>query len=672
MKIPRPFPLLAATLALLAGAAPAFAAASAPVTVTETEATFTLDNGVVRALVAKNSGDLISLRYKGQEMFATTMGNDGQPDLKSDPPGDPGRGRGMTDHMYGFWSHDTVAPRVVAKITIDPAANGGARGEVSVKGFADGTKLGHGPGAPRDGEFAADIEIRYTLGRGDSGVYTYCTFEHKPEYPNTTLGEARFCVKLNSFFDWMLVDEHHHMPYPKELEANGDDKYNYTTDQFEHRAFGWASSEKKVGCFFINASTEYLSGGPTKVEFLTHRDTSRPLYAPCILNYWRSSHYGGSSVDVAQGEAWTKVVGPFLIYCNEGGDPETLWQDALAEVGRQSANWPYAWVNGVDYPHREQRATVSGRLVLTDPLMPAATMSNVRVGLAYPDYHVTTNRPAAGNTPGRHHLDDRCQALRVLDARRRPGPFHHHQCQPRQVHAPRHRGRRAGRIRPRRYHGRRRPDARSRRPHLDPVRRGRQLWDIGIPNRNGSEFLKGDDYFHDGMGLVYRDLFPNDVNFVIGKSDFRKDWFFQHVSHVEDANAAPNSIMGGGGARGRATPWTITFALPAAAHGTATLRVATAGGTVSGGGVAVAVNGQPVGAIRVPGDSTISRNAVQGLWYEREVPFDASLLKAGANVVTLTVPAGALTNGIIYDYLRLELDESAPAPANVSAGPSAN
>lgn len=668
-----PARLAATLLTLLAPALPASTpATSSPVTVTETETTFTLDNGVVRALVAKNSGDLISLRYQGQEMFATTIGDDGQPDLKIDPPGDPGRGRGMTDHMYGFWSHDTVAPRVVAKITIDPAANGGARGEVSVKGFSDGTKLGHGPGAPRDGEFAADIEIRYTLGRGDSGVYTYCTFEHKPEYPNTTLGEARFCVKLNSFFDWMLVDEHHHMPYPKELEANGDDKYNYTTDQFEHRAFGWASSEKKVGCFFINASTEYLSGGPTKVEFLTHRDTSRPLYAPCILNYWRSSHYGGSSVDVAQGEAWTKVVGPFLIYCNEGGDPETLWQDALAEVGRQGANWPCVWVNGVDYPHREQRATVSGRLVLTDPLLPAATMSNVRVGLAYPDYHVTTNRPAAGNTPAditwmtdaKHYEfwvrgDDQGHFTiqNVI-----PGKYTLHAIADGVLgeYARADVTVAAGQT-------------------LDlgaltwtPVRRGRQLWDIGIPNRNGSEFLKGDDYFHDGMGLVYRDLFPHDVNFVVGKSDFRKDWFFQHVSHVEDANAAPNSIMGGGGARGRATPWTITFALPAAVHGTATLRVATAGGTVSGGGVAVAVNGQPVGAIRVPGDSTISRNAVQGLWYEREVPFDASLLKAGANVVTLTVPAGALTNGIIYDYLRLELDESAPAPANVSAGPSAN
>ncbi len=66
-----------------------------------------------------------------------------------------------------------------------------------------------------------------------------------------------------------------------------------------------------------------------------------------------------------------------------------------------------------------------------------------------------------------------------------------------------------------------------------PVRYGRQVWDIGIPNRNGSEFFKGDDYFHWGWYLEYPKLFPNDVNYVIGKSDFRKDWFFEQVPHSQ-------------------------------------------------------------------------------------------------------------------------------------------
>ena len=36
------------------------------VTLTEDEQTFTLDNGIVTAVVAKASGDLVSLQFKGQ------------------------------------------------------------------------------------------------------------------------------------------------------------------------------------------------------------------------------------------------------------------------------------------------------------------------------------------------------------------------------------------------------------------------------------------------------------------------------------------------------------------------------------------------------------------------------------------------------------------------------
>ncbi|HTB63798.1 MAG TPA: polysaccharide lyase family protein, partial [Opitutales bacterium] len=196
-----------------------------------------------------------------------------------------------------------------------------------------------------------------------------------------------------------------------------------------------------------------------------------------------------------------------------------------------------------------------------------------------------------------------------------------------------------------------------------PVRRGQQVWDIGIPNRNGSEFAKGDDFFHDGMALVYRDMFPNDVNYVIGKSDFHKDWYFEHVPHVEDPNARPNSIAGGGASSGRANPWNITWDMANAPKGVATLRVAIAGGSLPSGRIPVTVNGQSVDAVRVPGDGTVGRNQIQGLWFEREIAFPASLLKAGANTITLTIPAGGQTSGVVYDYLRLELDENATPTA---------
>ena len=204
-------PLALATLTLAASGRPA--AAAEAVTITEDEALYTLANGIVTARVAKASGDLVSLRYRDREMLATFLTPEGRPDLEKDPPGaNPnGLNRGMTDHQYGFWSHDAMGPRctgdAIARITIDPKTNRGARGEVAVKGIAKGRKMGTGPGAPQTGQFTADVEIRYTLGRGEPGVYTYCAFEHPAGYPLTGIGEARFCAKLADFFDWMSVDE---------------------------------------------------------------------------------------------------------------------------------------------------------------------------------------------------------------------------------------------------------------------------------------------------------------------------------------------------------------------------------------------------------------------------------------------------------------------------------
>jgi rhamnogalacturonan endolyase len=675
-----------------------------PVSVTEDATTYTLSNGVITALVSKHSGDLISMKYKGAEMLATIM-KDGAPDLTIDPPGDPGRSQfGMTDHMYGFWSHDTVADRIEDTITIDPGSNNGDRGEVSVKGFSDGKKLGHGPGAPAGGEFAADIEIRYSLGRGDSGVYTYCTFDHKPEYPNATLGEARFCAKLNSIFDWMLVDDHHNMFYPPDGESKGwDDKYNYTTVQFEHPAFGWASIDKNVGFFIVNPSVEYLTGPPTKVEFECHRDTNQ-IAAPCVLNYWRSSHYGGGGVDVAKGEAWTKVIGPFLLYCNTGNSPQTIWADAQAQQRRESAKWPFDWVQGVDYPHKDQRSTVSGQIVLSDPLMPGATMTNLRVGLSYPDYTVTTSRPSDTNAPSNitwqtdsKHYEfwvhaDETGAFSIQAVRAGMYTLHAIADGVLGEYAQANVTIEAGK------------DLDLGKITWTPVRRGKQVWEIGYPNRSGAEFFKGDDYFHDGMGMEYALLFPNDVNFTIGKSDIHKDWFYLQVPHADDATIAaatvdaqprrqrggfgaggpPTTRPGGGFARGpatqpgagfgarggarggaggyRATPYNIIFDMPTAPHGKATLRLGIA--TNNTQGITVTVNNHDAGTLdRLPTDSAIGRNGIRGIWFETEVPFDASLMKQGSNVLTLTVPAGGANSGIIYDYLRLELDESAQPPA---------
>jgi rhamnogalacturonan endolyase len=635
--------LLATVLALLA---PAAARAAAPVTLTDSGDTYTLSNGILTARINQRSGGLRSLSYNGLNMLA----GDG----------------GIDSRDGGFWSHSAASPGTAHSVTIDPKATDGRRAEVSVRGDCGGRPAGAGPG----GSAIADIECRYALAAGDSALYLYTVWHHKPAYPATNVGEARFCAKLNdAVFDWMTVDPRRNMEmitaydWDHGVVANGKEmrrmttgimkgqvehKYDYSANQFDTLAWGWSSTSKKVGLWFVNPTVEYLSCGPTKYELSAHRDATftnslTAPAAPCLLNYWRSSHYGGSVLAVNEGEDWTKVVGPFLIYCNDAPTHDAGYHDALARSTRETAAWPYDWVNGVDYPHKDQRAAVTGQLVLTDPQAPGQKLDHTLVGLSAPAYTVEGgrggNHPVDWDSDAKHYefwvrgtADGRFNIPNV-----RPGTYTLHALadgvmgefakadvtvapgQPLDL----------GTL------------------HWTPVRFGKQLWDIGIPNRTGSEFFKGDDYFHWGMYLKYAELFPHDVNFTIGKSDYRKDWYFEQVPHSPPDNPDAKHP-------GTATPWTIHFALPEAPHGNAILRLAIVG--IGTRHIDVAVNGQPAGTVTgLQYNATLNRDGIGGSYVEKDVQFDATMMHAGDNTLTLTVPAGGVMDGVIYDYLRLEL-----------------
>lgn len=219
----------------------------------------------------------------------------------------------------------------------------------------------------------------------------------------------------------------------------------------------------------------------------------------------------------------------------------------------------------------------------------------------------------------------------------------------------------------------------------EPVRYGKQLWDIGQADRSSSEFLKGDgaNYWRWGWGFRYALLFPNDITYTIGKSDSRKDWFFQQVPHVDNRDwlnpeatdpanqpfgwvktlptGSPDPWKAWG--HGRATTWTIKFNMAKPEGGQATLRLALTGAD-GGGGLQVAVNGKDVGTIHPVGTNALRYNTAMGVWQEQDLKFDGALLKQGENEMKLTVPAGDLTTGVVYDYLRLEVDEKAKVVVN--------
>jgi rhamnogalacturonan endolyase len=707
-----------------------------PVTVVDNGTSWTLDNGIVRVTVSKGSGNFRSLVYKGTE----TMG----------------AGASWEETPQGAPTHTEV-------VTIDPAKNGGARAEVAVKGVTGGT-VELSPGAPGGGTMC-DIEIRTALGRGDSGVYTYAIFSHPKSYGAMGIGESRFITFLNKRFDWLTVDADRNMlecaptdwgtgvvVHAKEqrilskgvYKNSVEHKYSYNAVQYKLPAYGWSSTKDHIGVWFINPTIEYLSGGASKQELVCHfHDNANP--DPIILDYWRGTHYnGGATCNMAAGEEWSKVVGPIFVYVNRlesarettAGELETLaatagnptvpgswkenatalWDDALRQAKVEQAAWPYEWVQGVDYPHKNERGNVTGQLVLKDEQAATTKLPHLTVGLAHADYAriaVAPRAPAAGRAGGRagaapagggagrggapaagrggagpavnplvdwaHDAKfyqfwndgDEEGHFRITNVR--PGTYTLHAFADGVLgeYAKAEVTVEAGK------------DVDLGKLEWAPVRYGKQVWEIGTPTRAADKFLKGDgeNYWLWGWCLRYPLLFPEDVTYTVGKSDWRKDWFFEQVPHGEsrawlnpEAKDPKNQRFGWVKAesvteypqtdtqgpwrvygRGRATTWRIKFTMDGATDGEAALRVALAGSD-GNGGLIVGVNGAEVGTIRTQSTNALRYNTNKSVWYEYVQKFDGKLLKAGENEMTLTVPAGELTTGVVYDYLRLEVE----------------
>jgi rhamnogalacturonan endolyase len=667
---------------LLLSVVPVLRAADAAVTLTDNENSWTLDNGIVKATINKGNGRMASLIFHG----INTM-NGG-----------------------GYWEQ-TPSGQVTRSVTINPAQNGGERGEVSVKGV--------------NGRM--DIEVRYAMERGSSGIYAYAIFSHGAGYPAAGEGESRYITKLNHDFNWISVDQDRNMLectpqdwgagvviHAKEqrilstgnYKNSVEHKYSYNAIQYKIPAYGWSSTKDHVGVWFINPTTEYLSGGASKLELVCHYDANDNP-DPIILDYWCAGHYGGGAgCNIPAGENWNKVIGPIFVYCNTLTDPKSasqtdldtlaatagnptvppawhdnatsLFQDALSQAKSEKANWPYNWVNGVDYPHKEQRGSVTGQLVLNDPQAATTRLPHLTIGLAHPDYKGSGRgfvlRSGNGNLVTWAHdgnyyqfWTDGTDDGKFTISNVRPGTYTLHafadgvlgEFAQANVTVTAGQSLDLGQI------------------EWKPVRHGRQLWDIGYPDRTGGKFFKGDpdNYWLWGWPVRYPLLFPNDITYTIGQSDYHKDWFFEQVPHGESTawlnpdakdpanqrfgwirTSSPGQDMWRTIGHGRATTWTIKFNMDKAEHGQATLRVALAGAD-GNGGLAVAVNSQSVGTIRTIATNALRYNTDKGVWREYTLAFDAALLKQGENEMKLTVPAGDLTSGVVYDYLRLELNE---------------
>ena len=614
---------------------------SAPVEIFDQGDSVILQNGVVSIKINKGNANVLALQYKGINL----VDGSGYWNVYGNTPGGP--------------KTELKSKAMPVGVTQDPARNGGQMAEIEI----------NMPYQGQPGTEPLDIAVRYALRRGDSGIYCWTSVTHKPGYPAFNVEISTVTLKLKSgVFDHLNIDSRrdkemitgedwiHGKPLNlKEARlmttgihaGEAEHKYDYSAMLSATPAWGWTSTTKNVGVFYVVPSLEYINGPPTKVELTGHIDLKDALPAdPTLLFIWHGSHYGGVPIFIGQDESWNKVVGPFMIYCDSGPTPDAMWKGALARAANEKKQWPYAWVEDPGYAPPGQRGAVTGRLIVKDPQDTKATAANAWVGLAQEPY-TESNGVAKPITidwelDGKHYeywnQADKNGAFAVSAAR--PGRYVLYafndgilgEFSKADVVVE------AGKM--------------VNLGAMDwvPVRHGRQVWQIGVPDRSAAEFRHGNHYWQWGLYNLYPQEFPDGVNFVAGKSDWSKDW-----NYVQPPQKGPDGKYTG-------TTWQVTFNMSSVSAGTATLRLAICG--ARGNSLEALVNGHSLGTADLPNSGVMHRDGIRATEIERDFTFDTALLFKGENHIELKTNAKDWTEGVLYDYLRLEVaDRSAPGAA---------
>ncbi|XP_065874912.1 uncharacterized protein [Euphorbia lathyris] len=520
-----------------------------------------------------------------------------------------------------------------------------------------------------------NVDKRYIVRRGSSGVYMYTILERLQGWPDVDMDQIRVVFKLQKEkFHFMAVsdDRQRIMPMPEdritgqplaypeavlltnpinpELKGEVDDKYQYSCEYEEIKVHGWVSDDPPVGFWMISPSNEFHAGGPIKQDLTSH-------VGPTVLNMFTSTHYAGKDFNTTyrNGEEWKKVMGPVFLYLNSIPSSEeslTPWQDAKAQMLREERIWPYNFIQSEDFPSSDQRGSVFGHLTVRDKYVSERLVyaNSAYVGLAAPGEGGSWQYEAKGyqfwtraNRKGNFFIKNV-----------RPGNYSLYAWVP-------------GVIGDYKYNFdiTITPGSRLRLGSLVyvPPRNGPTLWNIGFPDRSAAEFYVPDAYptlmnklytnhttdkFRQyGLWQKYTDLYKIDLVYNVGISNYSQDWFFAHVTREKGNNTY------------EATTWKIIFPLEEVKQsGNYTLQLALASAALSE--IQVRFNNQnaeePLFTTGLIGkDNALARHGIHGLYWLYTIDVPSNHLVVGSNTIFLTQSRDdGPFHAVMYDYIRFE------------------
>ncbi|KAG1361069.1 putative rhamnogalacturonate lyase B [Cocos nucifera] len=390
-----------------------------------------------------------------------------------------------------------------------------------------------------------NIDKRFVVLRGSSGFYTYAIIEHLEGWPEFDIGVLRVAFKLrNDKFHYMALSDKRQriMPMPEDrkpgrsqqlaypeavlltnpinpdLKGEVDDKYQYSIEDQDNKVHGWISFDPPIGFWQISPSDEARTGGPVKQDLTSH-------------------------------------VGPTTL-----------------AMQREVESWPYSFPASEDFQKSSQRGSVSGKLLVRDRYINGEDIyaNGAYVGLALPGeagswqreckgYQFWTRADASGSFSIKNVLTGQYNLYAWVPGFL--GDYKYNEV----ITITSGNNIDFGDL------------------IYEPPRQNATFWEIGIPDRSAAEFYIPDPnpkyvnrlYINDpdnrfrqyGLWERYADLYPDgDLVYTIGTSDYKKDWFFAHVTRKIGENSY------------QPTTWQIKFHLDSISNqsGSYKLRVALA------------------------------------------------------------------------------------------------
>jgi hypothetical protein len=651
--------------------------------------TVTMANGLVTALIEKSTAQILQLTYNGVQV------TDG--------------GTASNSAFYWQGSDQTGAEQTgtncIYTVVANPATNGGSYAEISLLDLYANN--------PTTAD-AVDVDFHFSMKKGSPGIYVTQIDTRTAAAPAGPGNPFSMACKFGAdIFQWLSEDTGRNLLMnrvadwdaatfginnaPQEVGrmttglniGTFECKYDYSGQLGSLNVWGWSSTAHNIGIWMMAPSHEYYDCGPMHREILCQIEM--------INNPFNGGHYGfHADSTFAAGETWQKVYGPYFIYFNQvpagAANPQTaLFADAQAQVAAEQSAWPYSWFQNPAYVQQSGRGTVTGQIVINDNGNPNASAAGLWVGLAQTPSSTTNNADfqffakgyqywvktdANGNFTIPHVIAGSNYilysfgpgAIGLFASTTPPGnalPVSlNTPATPFTVTVTAGGTTSLGTV------------------TWTPTRVGATVFEIGVPDRDTTEFLHGNDYWHGDPGTAanpavnwapfqdYATDFPGGLVYTVGTSQWAADWDYAQptVFNATTGNLDP-------------TTQKIFFDLPSAPASGAAASIYFAIAADYSGPVIVTVNGNnvtspttgffPAFSSSASADDAMIRMGSQGVFCDYRLNFSGSVLHAGQNEIDLNMRKGGyFSNSILYDYIRLELAGYVPPPpASVAVTP---